>query len=81
MPAQPPKNEALLRVLGENISKTIKKRGYQTIEEFAWEQQIPKSTMSRIVLGQNDVRISKLVRIAKALGVKVDDLLSKKDPS
>lgn len=75
MPLQPPRDNDLLAVLGKNIGKFIKKRGYSTAEEFAWEIKIPKTTLSRIMRGKGDVRISKLNIIAKALDVKIDDLL------
>ena len=75
MPQQIPRDSELLAVLGKNIAKYIEKRGFETAEKFAWEVGIPKTTLSRIIRGKGDVRISKLHRIAKALKVKVDDLL------
>jgi predicted transcriptional regulator len=75
MPIQRPKDEALLKALGQNIAKFIKKKGFQDAEKFAWEMKIPKSSLSRIINGKNDIRITKLVTIAKALNVKIDDLI------
>ena len=75
MPTQRPKDDALLKILGKNIAKYIEKRGYQDAEKFAWEMKIPKSSLSRIINGKNDIGISKLNQIAKALDVKIDNLL------
>ena len=75
MPKQPAKDIELLTVLGKNIAKAIKKRGFESQEQFAWEIDLPKTTLSRIIRGKGDVRISKLAKIARALKVKVDDLL------
>jgi len=75
MPKQLPRDAELLAVLGANILKFIKKRGFETAEKFAWEIRIPKTTLSRIIRGKGDVRISKLNQIALALKVRVDDLL------
>jgi predicted transcriptional regulator len=75
VPKQPPKDDELLTVIGQNIATLIKKRGFKSAEDFAWQVELPKTTLSRIIRGKGDARISKLVRIAKALKVKVDDLL------
>jgi DNA-binding Xre family transcriptional regulator len=75
VPKQPPKDEELLVAIGRNIAKLIEKRGYKSQEQFAWEIELPKTTLSRIIRGKGDVRISKLARIARALKVKVDELL------
>ena len=75
MPKQVPRDEQLLATLGRNLAKFIKKRGFETAEDFAWEIEIPKTTLSRIIRGKGDVRISKLNKIANALEVKIDDLL------
>lgn len=75
MPRQPPPDQELLAVLGRNIEKLIEKRGFETAERFAWVTGLPKTTLSRIIRGKGDVRISKLFKIAKALRVRVDDLL------
>lgn len=82
MPKQQGKDQALLNALGQNLARYIKKRGYQTFEKFAWENSIPKTSLSRLLLGKNDVRISKLYHIAKALNITVDALLKpvKKKP-
>ena len=77
MPKQPAKDTDLLSNLGKNIAKQIKKQGYESQEQFAWQIEIPKTTLSRIIRGKGDVRISKLAKIANALNVKVDDLLKK----
>ena len=79
MPKQPPRDQKLLNTLGANIAKSIKKAGFKTAEEFAWENKISKTTLSRIIHGQVEARIIKLSQIAKALKVTVDDLL--KPPS
>ena len=78
MPKQLPRDEELLAELGKNIAKFIKKRGFTTAEEFAWEIEIPKTTLSRIIRGKGDVRISKLHKIARELEVSIDQLLKRK---
>lgn len=75
MPKQPPKDDELLATIGRNIATYIEARGFESQEQFAWEIGLPKTTLSRIVRGKGDVRISKLYKIATALKVKVDDLL------
>jgi len=75
VPKQPPKDDELLAAIGRNIAKYIELRGFESQEKFAWEIGLPKTTLSRIIRGKGDVRISKLSKIATALKVKVDDLL------
>jgi len=75
VPEQEKPDAVLLANLGKNIAYFILRRGYKTFEEFAWTVEIPKTTLSRIIRGKGDVRISKLNKIAKALNVKIDRLI------
>lgn len=75
MPEQEKPDTELLANLGKNLTKFIQLRGFRSAEEFAWSIKLPKTTLSRIIRGKGDVRISKLNRIAKALDVKIDRLL------
>lgn len=74
-PKQPPKDEKLLTTLGQNLSKALKKSPYPSVEQFCWDQDLSKSTLSRMLRGQVDVRISKLHKISQTLGVSIDKLL------
>ncbi len=75
MPEQEKPDAVLLVNLGKNIAYFIHRRGYKTFEEFAWATDISKTTLSRIIRGKGDLRISKLTKIAKALNVKIDRLI------
>lgn len=59
--------------LGQAIKKQIEAKGYPTVEGFAHEHAIPKGTLSKIVNGKVDAKISTLLRISQALGISVTD--------
>jgi transcriptional regulator with XRE-family HTH domain len=59
--------------LGQAIKRLIEVKGYPTVEGFAHEHAIPKGTLSKIVNGKVDAKISTLLRISQALGVSVTD--------
>ena len=63
-----------LDIVAENIRHYLKLKGYPTVELFAHEFNIPKSTMSRILNGKADPRLSTLVKIAESLNVNIADL-------
>ena len=54
MQRQQSKDTELLSALGRNIAKYVKKRGFESLEKFAWEVGIQKSTLSRITRGHAD---------------------------
>jgi transcriptional regulator with XRE-family HTH domain len=59
--------------LGQAIKRHIEAKGYATLEGFAHEHAIPKGTLSKIVNGKVDAKISTLLRISQALGVSVTE--------
>lgn len=65
----------LFQVLGRRIEAQIAAGGYASVEIFAHENGIPKSTLSEIINGRNDARISTLARIAAGLGLSLGELL------
>lgn len=65
----------LLKHLGENIRRRILSKGeYVSIEIFAHENQIPKSTLSEILNGKNDPRLTTLAKICSGLNIPLSDL-------
>lgn len=63
-----------LKKLGKNVAKIRKKRGFPQ-DKLAYEAEIGPRTVSRLEVGEVDVRYSTLSKIAKTLGVKVKDLV------
>lgn len=60
--------------VGKNLKALIKARGYPTPELFAHENEFSKSWVYRIIRGEVDPVLSNAARLAKALGVTLDDL-------
>lgn len=60
--------------LGENISKIRKEKGLSQ-EELALRAGIDKSYISHVENGLKNITCYKLNQIAKALGVKITELL------
>jgi transcriptional regulator with XRE-family HTH domain len=60
--------------LGQSIKRQIEAHGYETVESFAHEHAIPKGTLSQIVNGRVDAKVSTLLRISQALGIHVTQL-------
>lgn len=50
----------------EEVKNEILKE-YQTIEQFCWDNDLNKATLSNFLHNKKDFRISTLVRIAQAL--------------
>ena len=50
--------------LGQTIKRQIAAKGYPTVEVFAHEHAIPKGTLSKIVNGTVDAKVSTLLRIS-----------------
>jgi transcriptional regulator with XRE-family HTH domain len=75
VPKQKKPDPELLANLGKNTLRYIRLRGYETAEQFCWQNGIPKSTLSRVTRGKGSVRLSNVVEIAKALNVKIDTLI------
>jgi transcriptional regulator with XRE-family HTH domain len=68
------KDAEIGRRLGENIRKIIKKRGYQSVERFAYENAIDKSALSKILRGVRLPQVNTLIFIAEALEVTLQEL-------
>ena len=60
------KNDVLAGLRKEVLSE-IKKR-YSTVEQFCWENDLNKATLSNFINNRKDFRTSTLAQIAKALG-------------
>ena len=60
--------------IGRKIIKMRERKG-MSLERLAYENDIPKSTISRIEQGIVEARISTLERIANGLECRVKDLL------
>ncbi len=69
------KEENLLQQIRNNTRKAIAQAGYPTVEEFAAEHSIDKSTLSRLFNGQREPRVTTLFRIAQALRMSFTGLV------
>src|SRR5260221_2708470 len=63
-----------LKHLGENIRRRIQKKSDGSIELFAHENQIPKSTLSEILNGKNDPKLTTLAKICSGLEIPLSEL-------
>src|SRR5258708_17856020 len=63
-----------LKHLGENIRRRIQKKSAGSIELFAHENQIPKSTLSEILNGKNDPKLTTLAKICSGLEIPLSEL-------
>lgn len=68
-----------LKHIGERIRTRILNRGYASIEIYAHEHRIPKSTLSEIITGKNDPRLTTLAKICAGLEITLSELF--RDPS
>jgi DNA-binding Xre family transcriptional regulator len=69
-----------LQKLGDNLRRRIvDKSDTGSIELFAHENEIPKSTLSEILNGKNDPRLSTLAKICAGLEIQLADLFA--DPA
>jgi transcriptional regulator with XRE-family HTH domain len=59
--------------LGQSIKRQIAAKGYATVEVFAHEHAIPKGTLSKIVNGKVDAKVSTLLRISQALEISISE--------
>ena len=69
----------LLELLGARIKSRILAGGYDTVEQFAFQNEFSKSTLSEIINGKNNPKITTLAKIASYLEVPLSELL--RDPS
>lgn len=47
--------------------KALIERDYKTVEEFCWENEISKATLSNFLNSKKDFQVSTLIKIAEAL--------------
>ncbi len=69
-----PDNE--LTKLGNRIRELRIKKGYTNYEYFAYENNIPRSQYGRYEKGE-DLRYTSLLRVARALGITLEEFFSK----
>jgi gp16 family phage-associated protein len=67
-------------MIRSNIQKEIADAGYRTVELFAHENGLDKSTLSRVLNGSREPRIGTLIRIANALGIPLTQLVEFRPP-
>lgn len=54
----------------KQVIAEIKKK-YPTMEQFCWDNDLNKATLSNLLNDKKDFRVSTLARIAEALGKKI----------
>ena len=64
-----------LKITGERIRTLVSGRGYASMELFAHENSIPKSTLSELLSGKNDPKLSTLAKICAGLEIPLSELL------
>lgn len=67
--------EVTIKHIRENIRQKILDAGYATIEKFAYENGLTKSTITRAINGSRNPRLITLIEIANGLDIKLSDLL------
>lgn len=67
--------EVTINHIRENIRKKILDAGYTTVEKFAYENGLTKSTITRAINGSRNPRLITLIDIANALGINLSELL------
>lgn len=67
--------EATIQHIRENIRQKIQDAGYATIEKFAYENNLTKSTITRAINGSRNPRLITLIEIANGLGISLSELL------
>ena len=67
--------EVTITHIRENIQQKIKDAGYATIEKFAYENNLTKSTITRAINGSRNPRLVTLIEIANALNISLSELL------
>lgn len=69
----------VLKHFGEKVREKILRRGYASMELFAHENRIPKSTLSEILNGKNDPKLTTVAKICSGLEMTLSELFH--DPS
>lgn len=63
-----------LEIIGERIRGRILASGAKSVERFAHENGIPKSTLSELLNGKNNPRLTTLAKICAGLEISLADL-------
>jgi transcriptional regulator with XRE-family HTH domain len=63
----------IVDIIRENLRQRILE-GYPSFEKFAYENAIDKTTLSRILNGKREPKISTLHKIVKSLNLTLNDL-------
>jgi transcriptional regulator with XRE-family HTH domain len=63
----------VLKHFGEKVREKILRKGYASVELFAHENRIPKSTLSEILNGKNDPKLTTVAKICSGLGITLSD--------
>lgn len=74
-----PDDRAFLKELGQRVERVIiQEMGYSSLDAFSMEHHdlIAKPTLYQICQGKRDMKISTLRRLASALRVTIEELLS-----
>ncbi|HAN20131.1 MAG TPA: hypothetical protein DCP51_00385 [Clostridiales bacterium] len=61
-------------LFGKHLAKLRQAKGL-TLEKLAYENDLSKSTISRIERGLVDVKLSTLAKIAEGLDISLDELM------
>ena len=75
---QTKEEKELLTIVAKNVRDLIfKKFKYQSLDAFSleWHDLIAKPTLYQICDAKRDMKLSTLLRLSKALEVKIEDLL------
>ncbi len=67
--------EVTIKHIRENIRQKILDAGYATIEKFAYENGLTKSTITRAINGSRNPRLITLIEIANGLDINLSELL------
>ncbi|MFE0541059.1 helix-turn-helix domain-containing protein [Streptomyces sp. NPDC007148] len=65
----------MLRLASEVLRDTAKKNGHQTHVEIAEHAGVDRSALSRSMAGRTTPTLATVHRLARAYGVKIDDLV------
>lgn len=66
-----------LKMIGSAIRKLRQKEAGKSVCIFAYENDIPRSTLSRIEIGQNEAQLLTLKKIADGFNLKLSELFRK----
>lgn len=58
----------------DNLKKTLIsyiEKNYRSIEEFCWDKELSKATVSNFLNSKKDFQLSTLIKIAKAMDKKI----------